>query len=623
MLRTIATSMVSRAGHAGVGSLLTLATVLVSLAGIPPAEAGNQVTDWNQEFLNITQQTSGNLVAGPPEVAREIAIIGNAMADAINAATGGTNSFYAYTGGAVAGADANVAVAAAAYTALSGIYSTAAWQTPISTVTGSTTANSSNVKLANNVILPQLGNFLTAELGTLGLADPSSCTGGGTSLCLGYNLGVAAAKAVTAKQSTDGAVAAIQNGLLTNKPVTGPNLQPGTPGVTPGVYVPPAARPEMFPTWGGVTPSSLTSAQLSTVKGTVSGPPAIDSKIYASALLQTECQGSSVGQGNLSATLQAACGAAGFARTTAQVKSDAASALFWNDPGTTVQPPGHWLQIADAAMKSQNSSLLQSARLTAILGEAQNDVGIAAWGEKYRYNLWRPVTAIRACDTSNSGSVAWSSTFTTCDTTWSSLIATPPHPDYLAGHPAFSEASARVLADFFGTDNIGFSSTSQYYCNGARPNFNADNLVVSCTLTPPTGSKTYFICSATSTPSFVDGLPVSCSDGTTIPGGDCNTVTTTGANNGSPLICPITQTFSSFSAASDGPLGSEFSRIAGGIHTPFAVADALTLGGQIGDLVAFNNGLPDVVPEPSSLSLCAVALLALTRLRRRRGNGPV
>jgi hypothetical protein len=47
------------------------------------------------------------------------------------------------------------------------------------------------------------------------------------------------------------------------------------------------------------------------------------------------------------------------------------------------------------------------------------------------------------------------------------------------------------------------------------------------------------------------------------------------------------------------------------------VVDALTVGDAIGASVAADAGLPDVLPEPSTLSLCAVALLALTRLRRR------
>jgi hypothetical protein len=596
-----------------IGGLLAAAVLVCAVGGPATAWAGNEVTNWNQEFLNLTQQTSGNLVAGPPEVAREIAIIGNAMADAVNAATGGTIASYAYSG-VVSGADANVAAAMAAYTALSSIYNNNAWQQPISSITGSATPNNSNVNLANNVILPALQTFLTAELTHLGLADPSGCSSSASSLCAGYNLGIAAANAVTAKQSGDGAIAAIQNGLLTNRPTTGPDLQAGTSGVTPGVYVPPAARPEMFPTWGGVTPTAISSDQLAQAKSSIGGPPSIGSAAYANALLQTECQG---GGGSLSIGTQAKCSAAGFTLSPTEAKGQAASALFWNDPGTTIQPPGHWLQIANNVIGSQNTNLLQSAELTALLGDAQNDAGIAAWGEKYTYNLWRPITAIRNCDTSGTGSVSWNSDFTTCDSAWTSLIATPPHPDYLAGHPAFSGAAATVLANFYGTDKISFSSTSNYYCNGGTSNFNASNLVVSCTL----NGTTYSICSAGTTPNFVDGFPVSCTDGVNtfaLTNADCNTAATTGVNNGSPLICAIIENFDSFSAASSGLYGSEFSRVSGGIHTPFAVEDALTVGIQIGLAVTGNAGLPDVVPEPSTLSICAVSLLVLTRLRRRR-----
>ena len=198
-------------------------------------------------------------------------------------------------------------------------------------------------------------------------------------------------------------------------------------------------------------------------------------------------------------------------------------ALFWNDPGTTIQPPGHWLQIANAAMLSQGSNLLQSAQLTALMGEAMNDAGILAWDEKYTNNLWRPVTAIRDCSDWSAGN------FTTCDATWSSLIATPPHPDYIAGHPAFSGAAATVLERFFGTDNITFTSTSNYYCNGATSQFDAaTNLLVSCTV----GSGPSAIVYAVSNPS------------------DCAVILDGINSNGSPLICPISETFSSFSEAS-------------------------------------------------------------------------
>jgi hypothetical protein len=579
--------------------------------GLNNARAGNVVVDWNNEFLTITQQTSGNVVAGPPEVAREIAQLGAAMSDAVNAATGSTISSFAYTGGPVANADANVAAATAAYTALINIFTDPVWSTPVSQLTNNPvfSANTSNTTLANNVILPELRNFFSSELSSLGLTSPGACATSASALCNGYNLGIAAAAAVNTSATfspvASGAVASIVNGLNANMPAG---------SGTAGVYVPPSnpARPEMFPTWGGTTPTGATSAQVTAAESAVTAP-VIGSASYANNLLQTECQGYSGGQSALPANIQAACAAAGFAQTTAQQITYATSALFWNDPGTTIQPPGHWLQIADSAMTGQNTSLLQSAELTALLGEAQNSAGIAAWDLKYQYNLWRPTTAINSC----TGTASWNSNFTTCDQGWSSLIATPPHPDYVAGHPAFSGAAATVLANFFGTDNVSFSSTSNYYCNGGTNIFDSNNMVIGC---KASNGTTYTICPSGQTPDFVNGLPVDCTDGTNtyaVTGDNCNTVTSTGVNNGSLLICPITESYTSFSAASQGPLGSEYSRVVGGIHTPAAVQDALTVGVAIGLAVSGNAGLPDVVPEPSSLSLCAVGLLALIRFRRR------
>lgn len=625
----------TRIARPGVARLLVAAILLCGSAGLRAAQADNTVQDWNNEFLLITQQTSGNLVAGPPDVAREIAQVGAAMSDAVNAASG-SGSAFAYSGGPVANANANVAAATAAYTALYNIFTDPVWQTPITStsVPALTTNanlpgngnNSSNVNLANNFIIPELQSFLTSQLSTLGLTSPgTTCSGSSSALCNGYTLGIAAASAVnssaTFSPTTSGAVAAITNGLNANAPTTGPNLLPGTPGVTPGVYVPPTARPEMFPTWNTTTPTGVTTAQVSSALASVNGPPAINSAAYAAGLLQTECQGSSVGQAGLPANIIAACTAAGFGQTAAQAKTDATAALFWNDPGTTVQPPGHWLQIADSAMTSQNSSLQQSAQLTALLGEAMNSAGIAAWTDKYNYNLWRPQTAIKNCDTSTgaaAGSVTWSSDFTTCDAAWASLIATPPHPDYLAGHPAFSGAAATLLDNFFGTDTPtgGIASTSDYYCNGGTTLFTpSTNQVRGCTAT---SGASFYVCSATVDPVFNNSdsptLPTGCADGSALTGGDCNTITTTGTNNGNLLICPISETFDSFSAASSGTSGSTYSRVVGGIHTPFSVLDALTVGNAIGEAVASNAN----IPEPATLSICAVSLLALTGLRRRR-----
>jgi hypothetical protein len=81
----------------------------------------------------------------------------------------------------------------------------------------------------------------------------------------------------------------------------------------------------------------------------------------------------------------------------------------------------------------------------------------------------------------------------------------------------------------------------------------------------------------------------------TVIGGGCNNAglvsvlnsdyTANPAYNGSPLICPIAETYTSLSEASGGFLGAEFSRVVGGIHTAAAVVKALALGNAIGGFI--------------------------------------
>jgi hypothetical protein len=88
------------------------------------------------------------------------------------------------------------------------------------------------------------------------------------------------------------------------------------------------------------------------------------------------------------------------------------------------------------------------------LGIAQADALISAWDNKYQYNHWRPVTAIREAATDGNPD-------TEADPNWSSFITTPNHPSYTAAHGTLSGASGAVLADFFGTDDITFTSSTE------------------------------------------------------------------------------------------------------------------------------------------------------------------
>lgn len=616
-------------------TVLARGTALAALAFLSlarPALADNPVITIDNEFLTDTRLTSGLLVAGPPEVAREMSIIGAAMFDAANAASGLSYPSVAY-GTAAPGASADAAALAAGYTALQGIFGNAIW-----TMNSPTPSAAAQTALQNQV-LSSIANTYTTALSGLGISNPvtqcASPSGSLVAVCAGLSTGVAAGNANLAARgytpgnnsvlATDGSSSAILAGMST--PYTPANSNPGT-------YIPPSSRVAMFPAWGtSVAPTGLSTSTMSSLEANVPPPPAVTSASYAANLLQTECQG---GGTVLPSGVQSACAAAGWApETTAEAKS----ALFWNDPGTTLQPPGHWLQIANTLATSQSLSTLQSARLISLVGEAENDAGIAAWDLKYAQDLWRPVTAITDCSGGNGS--GWSGgNFTTCDPTWTSLIATPPHPDYVAGHPAFSGAAATVLDNFFGTDNLGFTSMSDTYCNGGTAwRAASSNLITACTVTTGVfatmGNTIYGTpgsgpgsCSDLGGTPGVSGSNNTCTlNGTTYTyqttntAGGCNDIVTGAENasvdptmNDSPLICPITESFTSISDASSGPNGSAFSRIVGGIHTPFAVADALALGNSIGEEVASENN----IPEPGTVGLLALSLGLMGHLRRRR-----
>ena len=130
-------------------------------------------------------------------------------------------------------------------------------------------------------------------------------------------------------------------------------------------------------------------------------------------------------------------------------------ALFWADGAGTETPPGHWNHIAQDVGAAMGNTIEQNARLFALLNIAMADAAICAWDAKYTYDFWRPVTAIRAGDTDGNPATA-------PDPTWSSFVVTPPFPDYLSGHSTFSAAAATVLAMFYGTDNISFTTGSDF-----------------------------------------------------------------------------------------------------------------------------------------------------------------
>ena len=221
-------------------------------------------------------------------------------------------------------------------------------------------------------------------------------------------------------------------------------VPPSGPG--PGYWAPtpPAFAPYLLPQWGFVAPFGMASSP----QFRPSGPPALDSAKWVANYNEVKALGAAVGS----------------IRTAEQ----SLIALFWADGAGTETPPGHWNQIAQGVGAVQGNTVEENARLFALLNIAMADAAICAWDAKYIYDFWRPVTAIRAGDTDGNPA-------TDPDPTWSSFIATPPFPDYVSGHSTFSAAAATVLAMFYGTDNISFTTGSDFLPGVFRsfPSFSA------------------------------------------------------------------------------------------------------------------------------------------------------
>jgi PAP2 superfamily len=202
-------------------------------------------------------------------------------------------------------------------------------------------------------------------------------------------------------------------------------IVPPPGGSGPGVWIPtpPAFLPYLLPQWGFVVPFAMSSSS----QFRPPGPPSLDSQQYAADYEEVKRLGAAVGS----------------TRTEDQTEI----ALFWADGAGTETPPGHWNSIAQIIADAQGNTLEENARLFALLNIAMADTAICAWDAKYTFNFWRPVTAIA---------------FAEPQLNWMSLIVTPPFPDYTSGHSTFSAAAATVLPLFYGTEDLSFTTGSDF-----------------------------------------------------------------------------------------------------------------------------------------------------------------
>jgi hypothetical protein len=108
---------------------------------------------------------------------------------------------------------------------------------------------------------------------------------------------------------------------------------------------------------------------------------------------------------------------------------------------------------------ARNLSLLQTARLLAMVNTASADALMSVLNQKYRFLFWRPVTAIDPTSVTADG-FGPSPGFddgnprTVEQTPWRPLVVTPNHPEYPGAHGTNTSAMAEVFSEFLGTDDI-------------------------------------------------------------------------------------------------------------------------------------------------------------------------
>jgi PAP2 superfamily len=208
----------------------------------------------------------------------------------------------------------------------------------------------------------------------------------------------------------------------------------------------------LTPDWGSVTPFGVESATQF-----LPPPPTLTSLAYATAYEEVKILGS--------------------ADSTVRTPDQTQIAFFWGyDAQPTVCAPIRFYnQIAEVIAAQEGNSEVADARFFALTNIAMADGAITCWDAKYLYDLWRPITAIRENDPGTGPTGLGSGNpylVGQGDPNWMPVGApahngggnfTPPFPSYTSGHATIGAALFKVMEDFYGTDNVQFTiSTDEF-----------------------------------------------------------------------------------------------------------------------------------------------------------------
>lgn len=185
------------------------------------------------------------------------------------------------------------------------------------------------------------------------------------------------------------------------------------PVTTPGAWIPTA--PPLFAEYARAKPWVFARAD----QFRPGPPPALASAVYARDYNETK--------------------ELGGAKSTRRTPQQTEAVKFWTQPNLG----SVWFEAARQLSAAKGLDLADNARLFALLSMVAANSFIVDWDAKFHYNFWRPVTAIRNGDLDGNDA-------TERDPGWTSLNATPMHPEYPSQAAILGSVSRGVVETVFG-----------------------------------------------------------------------------------------------------------------------------------------------------------------------------
>ncbi|WP_037226819.1 dockerin type I domain-containing protein [Rhodopirellula baltica] len=199
--------------------------------------------------------------------------------------------------------------------------------------------------------------------------------------------------------------------------------------------------PVWGPGWGDVDTFAISDADAFTPES----PPNLTSEEYAASYNEVK--------------------ELGAVDSTTRTADQTEAGIFWAyDREGLGTPLTLFNDILETVAVQEGNTFEENAALFAQASVAMADAGVVAWTTKFGEELWRPVTAIQEGDFDGNA-------LTEGDADWTALGApdggddivgfTPQFPTYISGHATFGGALFGTLQEFYGTDDISFTVTSE------------------------------------------------------------------------------------------------------------------------------------------------------------------